>query len=272
MSKDSHRSTLVMKFGGAAVKSPQNFSQIADLILERARSYRRVAVVVSAMGDSTDQLIGLSKQVNPAPPRRELDMLISVGERISMSLLAMALAAKGREAVSFTGSQAGIITTTDHCDARILDVRPHRLLKIFDEGRIAIVAGFQGMSTSGEVTTLGRGGSDTTAVALAIALKAKLVEFYKDVDGIFSDDPTTTPSATLLRNLSFNEGLDVLSKNDQILKKRCVELAKRNMVPLHIKPLLNSDDPTRGTWIGKDEASIAGKRQEDLFENEKAEM
>ena len=173
--------TLVMKFGGAAVATPQHFSKIADIILQRLKEYNRIAVVVSAMGDTTNQLISLATQVNDTPPRREYDMLVSVGERISISLLAMALAAKKHSAVSFTGSQSGIITCSNHSEARIVDVKPHRLLPVLDSGSVVIVAGFQGVSKQGEITTLGRGGSDTSAVALAIALGAIKVEFYKDV-------------------------------------------------------------------------------------------
>ncbi|MFN4174875.1 MAG: aspartate kinase, partial [Parachlamydiaceae bacterium] len=175
--------TLVLKFGGASVAEPEHFSKIADIILYRKKEFNNIVVVVSAMGDTTNKLIDLAKKVNPNPPRREYDMLVSVGERISISLLAMALALKGQDAISFTGSQSGIITTEEHSEARIIDVKPNRLQPHLQAGKVVIVAGFQGVSKSGEITTLGRGGSDTTAVALAVALKAEKVEFYKDVIG-----------------------------------------------------------------------------------------
>lgn len=226
--------TLVMKFGGAAVATPQQFSRIADIILYRLKQYQRIAVVVSAMGNTTDQLISLSKQVNEDPPRREYDMLVSVGERISISLLAMALAAKGHQAVSFTGSQSGIITCDRHSDARIVEVRPHRLLPVLDAGSVVIVAGFQGVSRKGEITTLGRGGSDTSAVALGVALKADKVEFFKDVPGIFLKDPKVDQKAPLLPQLSYEEALQIVRQGAKVLQARSIELAHRNEVPLHV--------------------------------------
>jgi aspartate kinase len=195
--------TLVMKFGGASVATPEHFSRVAEIILSRRREFPRLAVVVSAMGDTTDQLEMLARQVNPSPPRREYDMLVSVGERISISLLAMALAAKDSEAVSFTGSQSGIITCSQHSNAAIVDVRPRRLLAALDEGKVVIVAGFQGVSVGGEITTLGRGGSDTTAVALGVALGADRVEFFKDVAGVYDKDPHQHDDAALLTSLSY---------------------------------------------------------------------
>lgn len=227
--------TLVMKFGGVAVATPEHFSHIANIILERLQHYRRITVVVSAMGNTTDQLISLAQQVNPDPPRREYDMLVSVGERISISLLAMALAAKNHRAVSFTGSQSGIITCGRHSDARIVDVRPHRLLPILDSGSVAIVAGFQGVSRHGEITTLGRGGSDTSAVALGVALKAAKVEFFKDVPGIFPVDPKKDPSATYHPRLSYEQALAIILQGAKVLQARSVQLAARNSMPLHIR-------------------------------------
>lgn len=223
-----------MKFGGAAVANPQQFARIADIILHRRKEHSRIVVVVSAMGNTTDQLISLAKQVNPDPPRREYDMLVSVGERISISLLAMALAAKDHQAVSFTGSQSGIITCTQHSDAKIVDVRPQRLLPVLDSGSVVIVAGFQGVSRKGEITTLGRGGSDTSAVALAVALQAVMVEFYKDVPGVFASDPKNHPDAQLLPQLSYGETLKILHQGAKVLQARSVELAARNNVPLHV--------------------------------------
>jgi aspartate kinase len=245
-------STLVMKFGGAAVATPHHFARIADLILQRRREYARIAVVVSAMGDTTNQLISLAKEVNLDPPRREYDMLVSVGERISISLLAMALAAKNHQAVSFTGSQSGIITCGNHSDARITNVRPHRLLPVLDSGSVVIVAGFQGVSSVGEITTLGRGGSDTSAVALAVALGAVKVEFFKDVPGIFAADPKIYPAADLFSELSYDEALTIIHKGAKVLHARCVNLACKNRMPLHVM----SFDETQqkefsGTVIGK---------------------
>ena len=241
-----------MKFGGAAVASPDCFARIADLILERKREFERIAVVVSAMGDTTDKLISLAKQVNPAPPQREYDMLVTVGERISIALLAMALDLKKQEACSFTGSQSGIITCNQHTEARIIDVRPHRLVAVLDAGKIAIVAGFQGVSKAGEITTLGRGGSDTTAVALGVALSAARVEFYKDVPGICSEDPKRNREAALLSHLSYEEALGIVQGGAKVLHARSVQLAKKNGVTLHVRSF-QADQPPGGTWIGADE-------------------
>jgi aspartate kinase len=227
--------TIVMKFGGAAVATPAHFSKIADLISERKKTHNRVVVVVSAMGDSTNQLIELAKQVHPNPPRREYDMLLTVGERISIALLAMALANKAQEAVSFTGSQSGIITSDVHTEARIIDIRPRRILKELDAGKIVIVAGFQGVSLGKEITTLGRGGSDTTAVALGIALKAEKVEFFKDVPGVCQEDPKKNPQAPLLSKLSYDEALSIVQRGAKVLHPRCVELASKNGLPLHVR-------------------------------------
>lgn len=232
--------TLIMKFGGAAVNSPKSFSSLADLVIKRCAVYSKVAIVVSAMGGMTDHLISLALEVHPSPPRREYDMLVSTGERISISLLAMALAAKGKMAVSFTGSQSGIITSTEHSEAKIIDVRPFRLLKTFEEEKIVITAGFQGVSLEKEITTLGRGGSDTSAVALGIALKAEKVEFYKDVLGIFSEDPKKNSAARLHSILSYDEAA-VIVKNTggKVLHPRAIDLAKRNSLPLHVRSIID---------------------------------
>lgn len=223
-----------MKFGGAAVATPQHFSKIADIILQRRQEYSRIAVVVSAMGDTTNQLISLAKEVHPEPPRREYDMLVSVGERISISLLAMALSAKKHQAISFTGSQSGIITCGNHSDARIVDIRPFRLLPVLDAGSVVIVAGFQGVSLNGEITTLGRGGSDTSAVALAIALGAEKVDFFKDVPGIFSSDPKIDPSAQFFPEMTYEQALAIIEKGAKVLQARSVDLARKNRMPLHV--------------------------------------
>ncbi|MCB1112005.1 MAG: aspartate kinase [Chlamydiales bacterium] len=239
--------TVVMKFGGASVASTEHFSRIADIIIHRKKNYDRVIVVVSAMGDTTNDLIALARSVNPNPPQREYDMLVTVGERISISLLAMALEAKGSAAISFTGSQAGIITSDRHTDARIVDVRPRRLVEQLASDRIVIVAGFQGCSTTGEITTLGRGGSDTTAVALAVALKAEKVEFFKDVSGVYNNDPKIAPDAERIAYLSYEEALRLLRSGAKVLSLRCVELAAKNCIPLYVSSFLADDG--EGTLI-----------------------
>jgi len=244
--------TLVMKFGGASVASPAHFSQIAEIILARQKEYESIVIVVSAMGDTTDQLISLAMQVHPNPPRREYDMLVSVGERISIALLAMALAFKNQQAVSFTGSQSGIITCGHHSNARIIDVKPYRLLKALEQKKIVIVAGFQGVSRSGEITTLGRGGSDTTAVALGISLRAEKVEFFKDVLGIYSADPKIYPEASLFNQLSYDEATRVVQTGYAVLHPRCIHLASRNQLALHIRSFIDfGKSPCSGTLIGE---------------------
>ncbi len=225
----------VLKFGGASLSSPECFLKIADLIIERTFAGCKIAVVVSAMGNTTDQLFELAKQVHPAPPRRELDMLVSAGERISIALLAMALSAKGAEAVSFTGSQSGIITDERHSDARIVDVKPRRIVSVLEEDRIPIVAGFQGVSRKGDITTLGRGGSDTTAVALAAALHWPEVEFYKDVPGIFDADPKSCPSAKRFDDMPYESALKLARGGAKVLHERAIELAEKNGVKLRVR-------------------------------------
>lgn len=236
----------------------EQFSKIAEIILIRSITYSRIVVVVSAMGNTTDQLIALAKQVHENPPTRELDMLISVGERISISLLAMALELKGKEAISFTGSQSGIITSNRHSDARIVDVRPKRLLEALEKGKVVIVAGFQGVSQKGEITTLGRGGSDTTAVALGVALGAVKVEFFKDVEGIYGEDPKKNPKADLLPFLNYEEAVQIVEKGARVLHARCVHLACNNNLPLHVLSFFDpSMERSQGTLIrsSKEQAS-----------------
>lgn len=227
---------LIMKFGGASVESPKSFSHVADLIIERLSDDRNIVVVVSAMRGVTDSLIALANEIHPSPPRREYDMLVSAGERISIALLAMALAAKNQEAVSFTGSQTGIITTEDHSQAKIVDVKPYRLLEAFKSKKVAIVAGFQGMSRAKEITTLGRGGSDTTAVALGVALLASKVEFFKDVEGIYEEDPRINASAAIYKTLTFERAIDVVRKTGgKVVHERALLLAQKNHLALHIR-------------------------------------
>lgn len=227
--------TVVLKFGGRSVAKAQNFSEIADLIVMKKKEYERVIVVISAMGNTTDQLIQLAKEVHPDPPRREYDMLVTVGERISIALLAMALAKKNQEAISFTGSQSGIITCEHHSDARIVDVRPHRLMAHLNVGKVVIVAGFQGVSQKGEITTLGRGGSDTSAVALGVSFKADQVEFFKDVDGVYDSDPKVNPSAKWIQELTYEEALGIAAQGTFVLQARGIELARKNSIPLIVQ-------------------------------------
>ncbi len=239
--------TLIMKFGGAAIKTPHHFSYIADLIIRRSMEFPHIAIVISAMGGMTDQLITMAHDVHPSPPRREYDMLVSTGERISIALLAMSLAAKGKEAVSFTGSQSGIITSNQHSEAQIIDVRPFRLLPELEK-KFVIVAGFQGVSQEKEITTLGRGGSDTTAVALGIALRAAKVEFYKDVAGIFDHDPKIDSRSNFCPKLNYNEALDIVNQSGgRILHPRAILLAAKNALPLHVRSFQDRDG--EGTWI-----------------------
>lgn len=255
--------TLVMKFGGAAVETPQQFSHIADLIIARRSEFSRIIVVVSAMGETTDQLIDLARQVNPDPPQREYDMLISVGERISMTLLAMALCQKGEEAISFTGSQSGILTCGNHAQAQIIEVRPHRLETSLNQGKIVIVAGFQGVSLDKEITTLGRGGSDTSAVALGIALGAEKVEFYKDVPGVFPKDPKVNSQAECFPFLHYQDALEIVNKGAQILHARALQLALKNRLPLHVRSFLPEFLDHPGTLIYEPGSE---KRSTPLFE------
>lgn len=256
-------STLVMKFGGASVAAPDDFKKIASIILERKLVHQNLVVVVSAMANKTSELIALARQVNPDPPSREYDMLVSVGERISISLLAMALAAQGEKAVSFTGSQSGIMTSDEHSNAQIVEVRPHRLLPILDQGRIAIVAGFQGCSLRGEITTLGINGSDISAVAIGAALSAECVEFYKNVPGVFDKDPRVAPDSKLHSELNFDQALRIVKNEARILHPRCLKLAKKNALPLHIHSF--KDPHQIGTKI-YDTSLMKGKVP--LYENE----
>jgi aspartate kinase len=245
--------TIVMKFGGAAVASTEQFGQIAEIILDRKRQ-ARIVVVVSAMGDTTDQLFALARAVHPEPPLREQDMLVSVGERISIALLAMALHLKGEEAISFTGSQSGIITSSLHAEARIIDVRPHRLIKELEKNKVVIVAGFQGVSQLGEITTLGRGGSDTSAVALGVALDAK-VEFYKDVAGIYAEDPKKNPKASFFSSLTYDQALAIVQESTGVLHPRSIKLARQNGLKLHVRSFFDPDlHQSPGTMIAMGES------------------
>ncbi|MEV6244571.1 aspartate kinase [Lentzea sp. NPDC051838] len=227
---------VVQKYGGSSVESAERIKRVAERIVATKKAGNDVVVVVSAMGDTTDELLDLARQVSPVPPARELDMLLTSGERISMSLLAMAIHSLGAEARSYTGSQAGVITTAVHGKARIIDVTPSRIQDATSEGAIAIVAGFQGVSQgSNEITTLGRGGSDTTAVALAAATKADVCEIYTDVDGVYTADPRIVPNARKLDRISYEEMLEMAACGAKVLMLRCVEYARRYNVPVHVR-------------------------------------
>lgn len=245
---------VVQKYGGSSVADATSVKRVAQRVVATRKAGHDVVVVVSAMGDTTDDLIDLANQVSPLPPARELDMLLTAGERISMAVLAMAIGNLGQEARSFTGSQAGVITDSEHGRAKIIDVTPGRIEAALAEGAIAIVAGFQGVSqTTKDITTLGRGGSDTTAVALAAALQADVCEIYTDVDGIFTADPRIVPNARQIPRISYEEMLEMAANGAKILHLRCVEYARRNDMPIHVR---SSFSDKVGTWVVKTEDVI----------------
>jgi aspartate kinase len=238
---------IVQKFGGSSVADAEGMKRVAARIVATKKAGHQVVVVVSAMGDTTDELIELANAVTPIPQGRELDMLLTAGERISMAVLAMAIHNLGFEALSFTGSQAGVITDSVHGKARIIDVTPGRIREAIDSGAIAIVAGFQGISQdTKDITTLGRGGSDTTAVALAAALDADVCEIYTDVDGVFSADPRVVPAARKLKTVTYDEMLELAAAGAKVLHLRCVEYARRFNLPIHVR---SSFSPNEGTWV-----------------------
>ena len=238
---------VVQKYGGSSVADAPSIKRVAQRIVATKKAGHDVVVVVSAMGDTTDELLDLAHQVSPLPAGRELDMLLTAGERISEALLAMAIANLGMEARSFTGSQAGVITDGAHGKAKIIDVTPGRVQDALTAGSIAIVAGFQGVSQdSKDITTLGRGGSDTTAVALAAALGADVCEIYTDVDGIFTADPRIVPTAQRIPKVSFEETLEMAACGAKILHLRCVEYARRYDLPIHVR---SSFSQKEGTWV-----------------------
>jgi aspartate kinase len=241
---------IVQKYGGSSVADAEGLKRVASRIVATKKAGHQVVVVVSAMGDTTDELIDLAKEVSPIPNGRELDMLLTAGERISMALLAMAISNLGHEARSFTGSQAGIITTSTHGKARVIDVAPSRITEAIKEGAIAIVAGFQGVSQdTNDITTLGRGGSDTTAVALAAALEADVCEIYTDVDGVFSADPRIVATARKLKTVTYEEMLELAACGAKVLHLRCVEYARRFDLPIHVRSSFSNRE---GTWVVKD--------------------
>jgi aspartate kinase len=227
---------VVQKYGGSSVANAERVKRVAERIVEAKKNGDDVVVVVSAMGDTTDELLDQARQITDDPPGRELDMLLTAGERISMALLAIAISTHGYEARSFTGSQAGVITTSSHGKARIIDVTPGRLRSALDDGSIVIVAGFQGVSQdTKDVTTLGRGGSDTTAVAVAAALNADVCEIYTDVDGVFTADPRIVPNARRLETITYEEMLELAASGAKVLMLRCVEYARRYGIPVHVR-------------------------------------
>ncbi len=227
---------VVQKYGGSSVADAERIKRVAERIVATRKSGNDVCVIVSAMGDTTDELLDLAHQVSPLPPGRELDMLLTAGERISMALLAMAIHNLGYEARSYTGSQAGVITTSAHGRARIIDVTPGRLRSALDEGAIAIVAGFQGVAQdTKDITTLGRGGSDTTAVAVAAALRADVCEIYTDVDGVFTADPRIVANARRIEKITYEEMLELAACGAKVLMLRCVEYARRYRMPIHVR-------------------------------------
>lgn len=241
---------VVQKYGGSSVADAEGIKRVAKRIVEAKKNGHQVVVVVSAMGDTTDELIDLAEQVSPIPSGREFDMLLTAGERISMALLAMAIKNLGHEAQSFTGSQAGVITDSVHNKARIIDVTPGRIRQSIDAGNIAIVAGFQGVSQDKkDITTLGRGGSDTTAVALAAALEAEVCEIYTDVDGVFTADPRVVKKARKIDWISFEDMLELASSGSKVLLHRCVEYARRYNIPIHVR---SSFSGLRGTWVSNE--------------------
>ncbi|MFF4100092.1 aspartate kinase [Streptomyces sp. NPDC001903] len=241
---------VVQKYGGSSVADAEGIKRVAKRIVDAKKNGHQVVVVVSAMGDTTDELIDLAEQVSPMPAGREFDMLLTAGERISMALLAMAIKNLGHEAQSFTGSQAGVITDSVHNKARIIDVTPGRIRTALDEGNIAIVAGFQGVSAdSKDITTLGRGGSDTTAVALAAALDAEVCEIYTDVDGVFTADPRVVKKARKIDWISSEDMLELAASGSKVLLHRCVEYARRYNIPIHVR---SSFSGLPGTWVSNE--------------------
>lgn len=255
-------SLIVQKFGGSSVADAASIRRVARRVVETRDAGNDVVVVVSAMGDTTDELIDLANEVAPKPPAREMDMLLTSGERISMSLLAMAVSAYGAPAQSFTGSQAGMITDGDHGAASLVEVNPERIRESLDQGNIAIVAGFQGVHrATKDITTLGRGGSDTTAVALAAALDADVCEIYSDVDGVFTADPRIAPKAHKLEEISSEEMLEMAANGAKILHLRCVEYARRFGVKLHVRSSFTHHE---GTWVipSPDDTTVSVHTQE----------
>jgi aspartate kinase len=255
-------SIVVQKYGGSSVADVAKLKQVADRVMRTRRAGHDVVVVVSAMGDTTDDLLALARQVSPNPDRRELDMLLTAGERISMALLSLAIRELGGDAVSFTGSQSGIITNDRHADARIIEVRPVRVQDELARGKIVVIAGYQGMSYRREVTTLGRGGSDTTAVAMAAALGADYCEICSDVDGVYSADPRVVPAAQRIGTLSYEETQELAESGAKVLNAQAVEFAKEKGIAIYARatasPLPGSDPASDGTVVRKHPPRMPG--------------
>jgi aspartate kinase len=248
-------SVIVQKYGGSSVADVDRLRRVADRVMRTRQLGHHVVVVVSAMGDTTDDLLALAKRVSPNPDRRELDMLLTAGERIAMALLSMAIRELGGDAISFTGSQSGIITNDRHVDARIIEVRPFRVQDELARGRIVVIAGYQGMSYRREVTTLGRGGSDTTAVAMAAALGAEYCEICSDVDGVYTADPRVVPAATRIGELSYEETQELAESGARVLNAQAVEFAKERGIAIYARaaasPLPGADPSADGTVVRK---------------------
>jgi aspartate kinase len=252
---------VVQKYGGSSVADVDKLGRVADKVVAARRAGDDVVVVVSAMGKTTDQLLALAKQVDETPPRRELDMLLTTGERVSMALLSMAIQKRGIDAISFTGSQSGIITNDRHFDARIIEVRPHRIEDELARGRVVIVAGYQGMSYRREITTLGRGGSDTTAIALAAALSAERAEIYSDVDGVYTADPRVVPEARHIAELTYEQMQEMADVGAKVLCSAAVEFARRAKITIHARATF---DPGRETQVleraARGSAAVVGQK------------
>ncbi|MBI3087618.1 MAG: aspartate kinase [Candidatus Omnitrophica bacterium] len=250
------RSLIVQKFGGSSVANPERIKRVAQRVVETRRQGRDVVVVVSALGDTTDELLELARQISQDPPERELDMLMATGEQVSVALLAMAIEELGEDAISFTGAQVGIRTDSSHTKAKLIDINARRIQQELAKGRVVIVAGFQGISVNQDITTLGRGGSDLTAVALAEALDADACEIYTDVEGVFTADPRIVPNAHKLKSISYDEMLEMASLGAQVMQARSIFVAKRFDVPIHVRSSFSSRE---GTMITK-----AAKAMEDI--------
>jgi aspartate kinase len=255
-------SIVVQKYGGSSVSDVQKLRQVAERVMRTRAAGHDVVVVVSAMGDTTDDLLSMAKQVTPNPDRRELDMLLSAGERISMALLSLAIRELGGDAISFTGSQSGIITNDRHVDARIIEVRPFRVQDELARSRIVVVAGYQGVSYKKEVTTLGRGGSDTTAIAMAAALNAEYCEICSDVDGVYSADPRIVPAARRIGTLSYEETQEMAESGAKVLNAQAVEFAKEKGIAIYARatsaPLPGGDPSSDGTVVRRDAPRLPG--------------
>jgi aspartate kinase len=251
-------SIIVQKYGGSSVADVSRLGQVAEMVARTREAGHQVVVVVSAMGDTTDELIKLAHQVTDDPPRRELDMLLSAGERIAMALLSMAIERLGHKAISFTGSQSGILTNDRHTNARILDVRPYRVQDELERDRVVIIAGYQGVSYRREITTLGRGGTDTTAVAMAAALGAERCEIYSDVDGVYSADPRVVAEARHLPEISYEEMQELSLAGAKVLNAQAVEFARRAGIVIYARATVDGRKETRVVVGGRPQKGVAG--------------